>query len=920
MLLKLRNKFLNKLGIKPAEQNKVYWSMLLVICTGILRCLISSFPMALFLSSYGSESLPKIYLVVAALYFLIGIVYGFFEYRVSYNWLVIGLVLTLATVQTILGIGNVYSAQPWIIMGLAVWASITFNLLDLAIWTILNQIFTLQQAKNVFGLIGGLQCTGGLLGGVLTPILVIFFQIKYLILSLGVLTFCVVLIIVYMLKSIKKQVHKSKVEIESSEEDDVSDQLQLKTILSNKYVLKIFTLVTVGVFGMYIIDLLFNTAAGARYTSQAALAGFLGLFYGLVDGLDLFSSVFIFSWILKRAGLVAALMVLPTLLILIITPLLLILQAPLLIHFVFWFIILLKLLEEGLRASLSDMSILLLWQPFHPKVRSFLMSKSDSIVVGIATAVVSGFLLILTSTVGISTGFLAMLALVCYSLALCIIFTLKSDYVKALTKAIANRYFETNNTLALTREDLDLLKKYLSSSYPDEVIYALKTIEKIDEHEFAQILSKILKSKDEMLLTFALEKIKQYHLKQYYSAIISILQENQDDSIKAKALELAAHLDYSHTQQYLNMDADEGSLLLCNTLVISYTYDDDPDSKQRVLKKIQRMSTSNEEMVRINAARIIGEISNADSNKLLPQLIQDSSDEVRRECLESIFKVHYIPLYGEVIENIILLQISNLVLEHIAQEQEKFIEIIQSNFARYSEPIKTKCIFVLGQIQSKLSQTMIERIVLSEQHSTRQIALDVLTEFSLPFEQEFLDKIFKLIIEEANYLKLQKRYLSATPMLDLTALLRSFLDRKVELSVQRLFSYLTIYYEKSVIEKAKNGLAHNREDERSYAIELLDSCLKTQHKKILTPLLSNIYLAEPEVGGDLNSKAFREVLRNTLKLKNKEQLTVLGCIAGLFIVIRGSLDGYAEEIAQLQRVNDKIIQETMGWLTANTKY
>ena len=99
------NKFLRNLGIKRADQSKLFWSALMIFIAGALQCYFSSFPIALFLTHYGSAVLPKIYLAVAALSVVLGVIYTFFEYRVSFNKLMIGLTMTIGITWTFLGGG-----------------------------------------------------------------------------------------------------------------------------------------------------------------------------------------------------------------------------------------------------------------------------------------------------------------------------------------------------------------------------------------------------------------------------------------------------------------------------------------------------------------------------------------------------------------------------------------------------------------------------------------------------------------------------------------------------------------------------------------------------------------------------------------------------------------------------------------------
>ncbi len=914
MLFSIREKFFQYVDIKQAESKKVYWSIFLAIFSGCLRCLISSFPMAFFLSIYGSDYLPNIYLVVAGLYFVIGVIYGFFEYHVSFNKLILGFLFLLAFVQSALALGNLITDQEWIIMGLVAWASLTFNLLDMVIWSILNRIYTLQQAKSSFGVIGGLQSMGGVLGGLITPVLVLYFSLKALILSLGILIFVIMIIIFLMLNSLKIN-HEIAGHDDPLETVNSDGTFTIKSIVQNPYILKIFTLVTLSLFSMYTIDLMFNSAANAHYPSEAALAGFLGLFYGVVDGLTFFGGIFLFTWFLKRIGLIGTLTVLPILSILLITPLLFILKIPSYFYYIFWFILSLKLIEEGLRPALFDKCVLLLWQPFHPKMRSFLMSKNASIITGLAAATISLVLIFTTSYVGISIGLFAGFTVVFYVLIVMLLLPLKKDYVKALTQAITHRYYEFDSSLTLSFEDLTLLKKYLESSFPDEVIYALKTIEKIDQHEFEVSLRTVFSSINSQLLNFALDKVKQYNLINYFPEIIKIYLENSNDSIQAKALEIAAALNYSATMQYLQLDSNSPALLT-SSLLIHYQYSHSVESQNLVLNSIEVMSKSADEYIRSKAAYLIGILLNKSSYHVLHSLVNDPSDYVRQCAIETVIKTHYQPLYETVVDNILLLTTHDEIHTELAKDSLIFLQIINNKFATYSEAVKAKVIYFLGPIKHPEIQSFVQDLCFSESLTTQQLALDALANIGTNYDVYFSQKIHDEILLEGSNLEQYYLDLVSIPRLAITELLRSIIERKLFLSHQRLFSCLAIYYEKTIIEKAKNGLSTDKENEQSYALELLDSTLTSSHKKILLPILKKFHLQERPVNDDLHTPRFYQVLKSNFDIKQGDPLTILGCAASLYVIIRGSITGFSDEINRVKSLGNSLLDETLTWLQA----
>ncbi|CEG55546.1 MFS transporter [Legionella fallonii] len=913
LLNNIYNKFLRNIGIKRTEQSKLLWSLLMAFIAGGLQCYFSSFPMALFLTTYSSASLPMIYLAVAGLSVVFGLGYTFFEYRVSFNRLIVGLTVTVGILWTILGAALIGISNKLIIAVLIIWAILAFDLLGLAIWSVFNRIFSLQQAKNTFGVIKGCQSIGGLLAGLLSPILLFFVSLKYLIVGIGLSTFVLVLAMVTLLRNVKSSepLHGMNTE----KQDENLEEINIRALLHNKYVLKIFALIALGVFSTYIIALTFNTAAEARYPSEATLAGFLGVFFGLVDGVDLFCSVFLYKKLLKRYGLAAALFVLPALGILITLPILLFNSIPTLAYLVFWLIVSLKLSEDGIRASLTHMGNLLLLQPFPPRIRAFLHSKSDVLIVGVATAVISTLLILIVNFIGVSIGFLTGFAFLCFVITVLILCTLESDYVTALIKAISNRYFEGSELLYPTKEDLQLLKSCLSSQHSDEVIYALTVIERIAPAELPTVLGTIIRSPDLAVSGYALEKIKQYHLVHYFPEISSILQQHHPEALKAKALITAAHLDYEQTEQFARLLLHDDFLPLSSAaLIILYKQSKDPTLKALATDKLHELMTATEEVKRAASAYIIGEIAQEEINKLLHQLITDSSELVRRKAFESVIHARYAPLYNDLIQNLHLLGIGDNISNDFFRGNHVILSVIDNHFADYSHDVKTKALYIVSQINDKQAQKFIEHFILSEDDTLKTAALHALSHFDQSTEPRILKKLSSEILFEAQYLHEQYQYLLSTPNVTLTALLRDALQRKIQLSTERLFLALSLYYDQNLIDKAINGLEKVREEEKSYALELIDTTLEAQHKKIISPLLAELYLAELPINADLHSDAFHRVLKNNIMPADQQYISLLTSMACLYVIIKGSILVCQTEIEKLQQSNNQLLHETIEWL------
>lgn len=911
------HKLIRKMGFKIADTGKILWTFLLTFLSGALLCYISSLPISLFLTHYGSENLPPIYLTVAFISMVFGFSYALLERKIPFKRLIIALAFVLNVVLTLLGAALISLDNNVIVIMLVVWCIMAYDLIEFAIWSVINSIYTMQQAKNSFGIIGGCQGIGGVTAGLMSPFLVSLLGIKLLIVFVGVLSLFMVLTMFIL---IKKSTYKeaSVVEDETDFEDTIKDEPSIKSIIKNKYVLKIFALATLSIFASYAIDLAFNTAAEAHYPNAEQLASFMGVFFGLVDGIDLFLSITIFGWLLARWGTVPTLFILPTLGIIISLPILLFSQIPALIGVVFWLVVALKLWEESARGSITEMSSLLLLQPFPVKRRAFVQAKLDSIILGLATAVISITLIIISKTIGPSISVLVLLAILFFSIAIGILLTLRGDYMAAVSKAIASRLFERNKNIALSKEDLLLLQNYLVSRHPDEVIYALNFIEQIDINEFAKSINIVLNSTDNIhVKEFIIDKISTHHLDSYYSILLSFLENPSHERLQVKAYKSAALLNYGSIKEQIRQLINSPSLKLAsNAIAIILNKDDDDEIKRCAQQKLKEFAQSSDPKQRSEAAIIIGKIA-LPADDLLEQLCNDLQPQVLDNAFYSALKLQKERFYDELVTHLQHLSISFKFIKEIKKQINIFQPILEKQFESLSFHSQLKALDLLLHVQEEQSKPFLEKIILGPHFSLRQAAMNTLVHFAKPFNEEFDKKLNQLIIDEAKYITYLHQELLLIPREEPTVLLVSVLELKKKNGLERLMLALSLYYDTKTIQKSVNGLHSTNEEERSYAIELMDSSFRINHKKILSPLLIELYLNERIENASVPQEPFYQLLRSNLIYKStgeSDAIEQLTCIASAYAIIKKSINELSIEVNNLIAHNIPLFNETLNWL------
>ena len=102
------------------------------------------------------------------------------------------------------------------------------------------------------------------------------------------------------------------------------------------------------------------------------------------------------------------------------------------------------------------------------------------------------------------------------------------------------------------------------------------------------------------------------------------------------------------------------------------------------------------------------------------------------------------------------------------------------------------------------------------------------------------------------------------------------------------------------------------EDNRSYAIELLDSSLEAVHKKIITPLFTRVYLTEAETK-EIKTEDFLKVIEDHLIPHENDNIHILTTLASIYIIFEEGLDELKGKLVDLKNYPSPLIQETLQW-------
>ena len=258
---------------------------------------------SLFLGHHSVSELPYLYILVACLAAAIIVTYTKYTANLSVIRLILGTNAIILSNIIFFWFLLTYFKPGWSHYAFYIWSAIVSVIAVAQLWTLVNQIFTLEEGKRSFGLLAA----GGSVGGAVAGFGVKWFlnpsvEIHHL---LWVIAGLYIMASATLLWAQHRVVGKmSERELGISEKPDEAPASSIGELLAGSSYLKtIAVLIFVSVIVSTLIDFQFKTAAKQAYPSAGALAVFFSSYYGWLSVATFFAELVLTGKILSTVGL-----------------------------------------------------------------------------------------------------------------------------------------------------------------------------------------------------------------------------------------------------------------------------------------------------------------------------------------------------------------------------------------------------------------------------------------------------------------------------------------------------------------------------------------------------------------------------------------------------------------------------------------
>ena len=357
-----------------------------------------------------------------------------------------------------------------------IWVEIVVAISLMQFWGFASSSFEPQQAKRLFGIIGG----GGsfavmLIGMNLKPFVNVFGTDELLFVAAGFL----VIASVFGIQSIQ---YFNKIPAKKGAAKKVSEKKKRK---KDPFIIGIGTIVALSAIVTMLVDYQFKMIASSAFPNEADLVAFFGSFYSIAGAASIIMQFFITGPLLSRFGILIGLLILPFFLIAGSATLLF---APVLISASFA-----KFSDQTFKFTINNSSLELLWLPVPPNIRKYIKPQIGGTVKAIAEGL-SGLLVFFLVKI-IELQFLSVIALGAIVAWLFTSIRVKANYVKQLETAISKRQidFEDLNVDVQDAAMVKTIEQTLSSKDEIQQLFALEIIEGLPLSSWKDSLERLFK-------------------------------------------------------------------------------------------------------------------------------------------------------------------------------------------------------------------------------------------------------------------------------------------------------------------------------------------------------------------------------------------------------------------------------------------
>jgi HEAT repeat protein len=907
--------------IQPGEGSFSLLALGVTFFHGVSSIYLFSTASALFLTYFEAADLPYTYIGGAFTVLLVGAAYGRLQKHLPLVTLVLGTLLCLLATLVFGRIWLTLGNPAWASVFLAIWTVAYTTLTYMSIWGLFGQIFDTRQAKRLFGLFGAAEFAADIVSGFVTPLFVALFGSSNLLwIAAAGLGLCV-----FFLFALTRR-HRPKDDSKPGRRAEKEHTaLDLKHLFKDRYALLLHLLWGLSLMGFYLMDTAFNNQVERHYSdTQDAMTSFFGVFFAVGSTINMLMESFLSGRILSRLGILRVLFILPLGLL---AACLGLGAGPLFVSrvggFVFCLAVGAKMYDYVVRNALHDLAFQVLYQPL-PTAKRFAVTSSVLTRAEPVAALIGGGLLLLgKQSFQIDAPNVALVLLGVLPLWLLFTVFLKGRYLQVLLAALKKRRFGLSERDLADQSGRNLLLGWLESRHPFEVIYALELLEKHEPQALARRLLALLGHPSAEVVLHALSGIARLKPAEAFEAVRAlVLDASRPAGLRAKALITLAALDEARAMDLLGELVRDDAPELVRGAMIGLLRHCGIEGVLLSGERLLSMLRAKDAALRESAARILGEVGNKSFHRTLRELLRDPDPLVRRAALASAERMPDARLAPLIVPYLADQHLRGLAVRALAAMGRAALPELALAFTRPGQDLHV----VLGiakavgrMPEEEATDFLVEHIVYPSV-TVRHAVLERLLRRGFAAGSEEDRAILRRILDNeaahATALLACLAPLAGNPELAVPA---EAVRREIALGVDRILALLSFLSPSLSMREVQRNLKLESREKQAYALEMLDSVVSDEIKRLVFPLLEGISEAEKL---ERMSRRYPQQPRNLeqalAEIARSERAWVSGWTraAAMYTAARLRLSALGEALGRLPDTGEPLVAETRTYALA----
>jgi len=776
--------------------------------------------------SYDISSLPYVYMLTALISVIAGYIYSKLENNLIITKILRLLMLFIIFIIVFFLLLIKFSNFKLAYMGIMISKDLVWMFAGIEFGILTGLMFNIRQGKRLFGLLMSGEILAGIIGG-----LSIGFILQYID-TVNLLFISVVTLIgsFFLLQNILRK-YSNRFKENDAEEDTGDDSASYTSLIKNKYYILFFAVSILSFLIFYFIDYIFYSSVEQRFTNEKELASFFGIFYAVLNIVNIFSSLFISGAMLSRFGVIFGIMAIP--LLAVIGTVSLTTITILSLGFGFIVLVALKLLDEVLDISILNPTFKTIYQSIPVKQRMKILAFRETIIEPVAMGLAGLSLLGLAL---FKNAEIVYYIIIIMSAAWIILGKmLKDQYVISVGKLLNQRKLFTKDIL-LKDVDINILLNGLNGTNDIEVIYSLDSLIKIGYKNIDDTLTSLLghvSSKVRMSVIRYIEKLDKQNL---LEALQERIPAENDPAVLNKLLILYCKFGTLDSIDLASNYVKNEDPLIQEGAIVGLIQYCGIDGVLIAGKVLNNLFESDDKDSCLTALNILNNISIPSFYKPLKDSLDNEDKEIKSLAIEVIGNLKIKKLLPDLLVNLDNDKYRSITISSLIKFQSSIFDDLIEFFYR-SDSLSTK--FALIKVIS-IMKTDESRDFLFKHIKDLHFS-DVIIEklFATNFTSKDNSLIKELLLYEIEqilfYIKILE-FIDVKSFPNTCIVLNELKNKKID----NIFTILTFMYPKEMVLQAKSNYCSKSKDIKAYAIEAVDNMLSQNIKKIVLPIIEDV--------------------------------------------------------------------------------